>query len=748
MTSFNRRSYRIGLLHGGAALTFALFATSGMAQESGGETTSASDTNDIIVTAQRREQNIQDVGLSVTALGAETLARLGINNATDIAEYVPNLRFTSLGGSVVQYNIRGVSQNGYADHLEPPVAIYADDAYLSTSTQASLPVFDLERVEVLRGPQGTLFGRNATGGLIQFISAQPTEATEGYVDVTISDDMWGKVEGAISGPLSENLQGRVAVAISTREGYVRNTVDDSSLGDEHYVAARAILAYQPTSNLDVNLNVRFYKNFDQSGTPYTFAATVADADGLGRFVGPDENPYGTCNGCGPAFYEGFQQSNPYVGALTSSGNFRRRAAGGTLKFDWDLGDVNLISITDYQDLFKTFYEDVDAAPQYIADDFHSQDLTHFTQEFRAVGGSDTFRWTGGVYLFYQRSESVTAYNLFDGVVTPVESADMKTHSAAIYAQAEYDIIPEVTAILGGRYTYEKKKIDHYVVDEGLGLPDFAFNPTLYPDLAKQNFNLYSARAELQWRPVDRMMFYASFSRGTKGGAFSLPTYLPINPLAIPFGDETLHAFEVGQKWTFLDGKARLNSALFYYDYKDYQAFNFRTIGDVPVGTILNTDATVKGAEVDLTLWPTEGLQLNFTATTLDSKAKNVTLPSGRVVDRDLPQSPSFAGTASIRYEKPVAANRVAAIQFDANHTGKQSFTVLSAPNEREGAYTVGNLRVSLASEDGSWEAALFAKNLWNERYRIFAFDLSSIGTIAQSFVRPRTIGASFRYNFW
>lgn len=715
--------------------------------QAGQRVSSGAGIDEIIVTAQRREQSIQDVGISITALSSEELSRNVVSNATDITNVVPNLRFITLGGAVVNFNIRGISQNDYADHLEPPVAVYVDDAYLSTTTQASLPIFDVERVEVLRGPQGTLFGRNATGGLIHFISKQPTDYFDGYLEATLADDVWGKVEGAVGGPLADNLQARLSFSVSSREGYVKNAFDDTKLGSEHYAAARAIFAYQPNESLDVNLSLRYARNFDQTGAPYTFAPTIAGPDGLGRFVGPDENPYGTCNGCGPAYYEGYTQDDPYEGSFTNRGNYARSAYGVTLKLEQDLDFATLISITDYQRLEKTYYEDVDAAPQYIADDYHTQELDHLTQEVRLVGDAPGFDWTAGVYLFYQNSDTLTTYVLFDGGgPLPKNYAEMKTYSAAAYGQGDIALGDQINLILGGRYTYDHKKDSYLATDANFAGPPLDFNPDTYPELADRKFDLFSAKAELQWRPADRLMLYGSVNRGTKGGGFSTPGYLPIDPETIPFDDETLYAYEIGEKWTSADGSIRLNAAVFHYDYRDYQAFSFRTLNGNPVGTIVNRDAEVWGVEADLTVWPMEGLMLNIAPSYLDTKVKNVQLPSGRIVDRPLPQAPEWSGSAKVRYEWNAFADKTAAVQFDVTYNDDQNFTVLAAFDEREGAYAFGNLRMSLAQDD-VWEAALFVKNIWNEEYRNFAFDLSSLGTIAQSYVRPRTVGLQFRYNF-
>ncbi len=718
------------------------------APESGA--TNADPTNtDIVVTAERRSQSIQRVPLSVTALDTTELARVGINNAMDVTSRVPSLRFATLGGSFVAYNIRGVSQNDFTDHLEPPIALYVDDSYLSTPSQTSLPVFDMKRVEVLRGPQGTLFGRNATGGLIHFVSNQPTEDTEGFVDVSLTDEVGGKLEAAVGGSLGAGIQGRVAVAMLSREGYVDNSgPGGGKLGSEHYIAARTILAMQPSDRTDININARYYKNFDQTGSPLTFRPTVVDGQGLGRFVGADENPYGTCNGCAAPFYGNYLQKDIYSGGTTTRGKFEREAYGVTFKVDQELDFARLIAISDYQHLTKDWFEDTDGAPADIVQDEHDQKLDQFTQELRLAHETGAFRWTVGGFYYLQNSDSVNHYTLFGGVFNPIGTAKIRSRSIAAYAQADYDLTPTLTVTLGGRYTHDTRKIDFTLADSGVPLPPFVFDPSTYPGLARQSDNLYSFRGAVQWKPDSQTMLFASINRGTKGGNFALPFFLPAAPGIIPFKPEVLYSYEIGEKWTSVDGVLRINATAFYYDYKNYQAYIFAAEpGFNPVGTIRNLPAKAGGLELELTVKPVEGLTLGANLVGMDSKIKGVVLPNGDVVDRKLPQAPKFSGNGLIRYEMPVAGDKVAAIQANVVWQGKMSFTAISAPDEREGAWASGDLRISLGSQNGSWEAAVFARNLWNNHHRIWAYDLSTFGTAAQIYARPRTIGVSFRHNF-
>ncbi|MGH6887312.1 MAG: TonB-dependent receptor, partial [Geminicoccales bacterium] len=209
--------------------------------------------DEVVVTAQRREQNIQDVGIAVTPLGDKALQDLSITTATDIVKAVPGLKMNAYSSAQVVFNIRGVSQNDYGDQQEPPVAVYQDDSYSSSINLASFPVFDLERVETLRGPQGTLFGRNATGGAIQFISRRPTEVFEGYANLTAGNYNAFILDGALSGALGDAVQGRFAFIVNQDDGWMESIVPGVSDrgGNDHY-ALRGRLAWQPGNATDVD----------------------------------------------------------------------------------------------------------------------------------------------------------------------------------------------------------------------------------------------------------------------------------------------------------------------------------------------------------------------------------------------------------------------------------------------------------------------------------------------------------------
>ena len=278
---------------------------------------------------------------------------------------------------------------------------------------------------------------------------------------------------------------------------------------------------------------------------------------------------------------------------------------------------------------------------------------------------------------------------------------------------------------------------------------FPFTDTVTTSDTDQSFDDITARLQLDYRPSDDLLWYLSYNRGSKSGGFSFSTGTPFDPNRIPFLEgivyepETLNAYELGMKSNLSGGTMMLNLAAFYYDYEDYQAF--AQLG--PIQTIVNQDAEAMGLEVELNAQPTDRLYLQLGASFMDSKVKDIALPSGAVADHDMPQAPPFAANALARYELPLG-NGIASIQGDVYYTDDFCFSALCAPVEREDSYVVANARIAYGAGDGRWEVAAFVNNLFEEEYRVYAFDSSLFaGVVAGVYAKPLTYGvtASFRF---
>jgi iron complex outermembrane receptor protein len=760
---------RAGALVFGALPLFALQPLA-MAEQPAVDS-SVATMEEITVTAQRREQNIQSVGISVTALNADKLTELNINTATDIVRAVPSLKMNAYSSAQVVFNIRGVSQNDYGDQQEPPVAVYQDDSYSSSINLASFPIFDLARVETLRGPQGTLFGRNATGGAIQFISRQPTKQLDGYATLTVGRFGQTIIDGAVGGPLGERLQGRIAAIRNHDDGYMESVVPGIGRrgGNDHY-AVRGSLAWQATDATEFTLQTRYMKaNKETQAGLYSLEAACPNAQFQGEFTLPNQSCafWGTGPGQTGTGYRNDAISpsrggDPWKTAETQRSYVDREIFGTTLHSQFDLGRFTLLSITDFQHSEKFYVEGGDSSPDAGVYFFQGSRLNQASEELRLSATVNQHEVVAGVYGMRVAGAYTGKFaDPFYGY-DPDVAFSQATHSWAAFAQDEWSLNNQFKLIGGLRYWSDKREGAYFGSAPdvpGLTPPvTIIFNrnqvspggSTITPADARRSFDGVTARLELDYKPTDELLLYTSFNRGSKSGGFTFSTGTPYSPNeqtfleGIPFKPEVLNAAELGLKST-LGGKVTFNADLFYYKYDDYQAF--AQFG--PVQTVINLNAHEFGAEAEINAHPTSGLTLQLGASYLDSKVKNVTLPDlVTVEDHELPQAPRMSANALARYEFPLGAAGKASIQTDLQYSDKFCFTVLCAPVEREGSYSVANLRLGYAADSGAWDVAAFVDNAFDEKYRVYAFDSSLFsGVVAGVYAKPRTYGLTATWHF-
>jgi iron complex outermembrane receptor protein len=737
------------------------------------EDAAASGVDEVVITAQRREQKLQDVGISVTALGADALDKLNITTATDIVRAVPSLKMNAYSSSQVVFNIRGVSQNDYGDQQEPPVAVYQDDSYSSSINLASFPVFDLARVEVLRGPQGTLFGRNATGGAIQFISNKPTREAEGYAAVTLGRFSQFIAEGAISGPIADTLQGRLAFLRNQDSGYMKSVISGQpDRGANDHYAIRGQLAWQPSDQTDVNLTLRYLRadKETQAGL-YSHEAACPNDRFQGEFTLPTQSCafWGTGPGQTGTGYRNDAISpsrggNPWATAETEPSYVDRKIFGAKVQVESSFGDLDFVSITDYQHGTKFYTEGGDSSPDGGVYFYQGSELDQVSQELRLSGTAGSHQWVAGVYGMQVKGDYIGKFADPFIDYDPNVAMSQDTTSYAAFAQNEWQFSEGWKLIAGLRYWRDVREGSYLGTAApipALGQPQVTiiFNQdrifpvfpgsSVTPDDAKKTFEGVTARLELDYKLNEDTLVYASYNRGSKSGGFTLSTGTPFYPNeqafleGIPFKPEVLNALEVGVK-TRLGETTTLNVSAFHYNYSDYQAF--AQFG--PVQTVINLDAQETGLEVELASRPVDGLTLQLGLSALDSTVKDVPLPDlATIEDHDLPQAPALSANALARYEFPLLGG-VGFVQTDAQYSSKFCFTVLCAPVEREASYTVVNARAGYTAADGRWDVAAYVDNVNEEQYRVYAFDSSLFaGVVAGVYAKPRTFGISAKYRF-
>jgi iron complex outermembrane receptor protein len=692
---------------------------------------------EVTVTAQKRAQNMQDVGTAITAFDGEKLGRYGLHDVTDIALQVPGLQFNQYSATITVYNLRGVSQNDFSDHQEAPVAVYVDDAYVASMGALAGSMFDLERVEVLRGPQGTLFGRNATGGLIHYISRRPTDTPEGYLQVSGGNFGAIQTEGALGGPLADSLATRFSFATDRHDGYITNRIG-RDINDRKQYAARWQFAFKPADRGEVLLSLHGLRNDHEVSGNYSWAASTPNADGLGELIGPNDlPPTASCPGCDTGGYRN-PSGDVFSQAEDREGIFNRTVYGATGHVTWDFEQFTFTSVTDYLHLKKRYGEDSDVSPNPIFNYDTFQRYHQFSQELRLNGEAGSFRWIAGLYYLDYDTKNLAVVSL-DPAFGGISSADfsLSTRSGSAFVQGEWAFLPRWTAILGLRYTEDDKRIDYLYASQNLH-----YDAPAFPD-AKHTFDNVSGKAELNFKPTDRTLLYASINRGAKGGGWSAPTAGVIDPDTLPYRQETLTNYEGGFKSTFLDGAARLNAAAFYYDYRNYQAFFLQGLTQV----VANRDAKVKGGEIEFAIVPARGFNVEIGISGLTSTIFDVPMPAG-TGDRErlMPQAPKWSVNAAARYEWR-ALDGVLSIGIDAKWDDDQYFTMLNAPVDFEPAHTIANARVGYATADNRWEVAAFVRNLADRRYRVYNLDLSPLGLNQSVYAPPRLWGATLAYRW-
>lgn len=705
---------------------------------------------EVVVTAQKREQNVQDIGISVTATSGDELRRLGLTSTSELGAVTPGLVVWEFGNSptVSVFTIRGVSQNDFADHNEVPNALYTDGAYVSFVGGIGSQMYDVERVEVLRGPQGTLFGRNATGGLVHVISRRPTREMEGYSELTYAEYNQLKFEGALSGPLTDRLLGRISVATNRQDGFMKNRIGDDSGEDDQY-NVRLQLQWLATDNTTALLNVRTSRVNDINAGGYDLSPGFHDPanDGLIDFVPPGvANPtcpvfFGTNAPPGQTDCFGYTEpdNNPYTASF-SRGNFSRTYDGATLTVDSSIRDINVTWLVDGQWIDKEWTEDTDSTPFDVLNALSDQDASQFSTELRASGQQGPLRWTAGLYYLSIDGDYLTGFTSGIFAAAIRNTFNLKTESEAVFGQIEYQFSDKGTLIAGLRNTWDKKEFDFVPSCVGPGCVFFAApgSTQVLGIVDEQSESDYSAKLGVDWRATDDLLLYAAVTRGIKGGGFSGPIIASQTPSQIPYGSETLLDYETGFKWTLPNLRTTLNVGAFFYDYSDYQDYDTIALTQI----ITNKDAEVFGGEIELVTSLEQGLDFSLGISVLDATVFDVTLPSGRIADREMPQSPSLSVNGLLRKEWSFSAGFFS-VQGDFKYVGDRYFKSINHPALREGSYAMGNVRVGFESPDRRWGVALFARNVTDEEYRVMAFeDLNVNGVINSNYGAPRVFGAT------
>ena len=735
-----------------------LLAAAASAQSAGPVTTSPAggvEIEEVIVTAERRSQDIQDVPVSITALSGGAIAELGMKTSVDVAAQVPNLTIKqSFAASVPQIFLRGVGINDPNANANGAIGIYVDEVNLVSPMALTFQLYDTQRVEVLRGPQGTLYGRNTTGGAMNFISRKPTREFEGYASVGYGRFQSLRVEGAVSGPLSETVAWRLAGIVEDNDGFHSNRVTgNDDLGDLGRWSARGLLQFKPSDAVEVLINLHG-GHVSNHSTPFEFAGTVDLATG-----GPCDYRFAACTD-----FLGYRDADgdPYAHDIDFEGHTRFENVGTSATVNIDFGSMKLTSISAYENTERNHREDADASPNNVLNTYFFDDSKQYSQELRlASTGEQRISWIAGLFYSRETTDIHNRYDFFRGYRDLVESFgfpggfdpdganptgltpflidqrfDQKARSYAAFLHTDTRLSERLSLTAGLRYTSEKRRIRQNTVfdEETFDIPLV----DQYSDQTK--FSAVSGKIGLNFTLTDNALLYASVSRGFKSGGYNGALVFSADELQ-PFDKETITAWEAGAKTTFLDRRLVVNGAAFYYDYNDLQLYTFTNVGGVPVQLLTNaSSAEIYGAELEISARPTEPLTLSLGAGLLHTALKGFRSDGGVDLSGNrLVLAPSTTLNGLARYEFPVRdTSWKIAVQTDFRYQDKVYFSTANSPLLAQPGYWIWNARLSLLEKDDRWEIAAQVRNIGDKDYRTEAFDFSSAGWNLYIFGTPRT----------
>jgi iron complex outermembrane receptor protein len=675
---------------------------------------------EVVVTAQRQSQSLQKVPIAVSAVTASDLAARGLTDSESLANAVPNLEMTHNGTTVSIY-LRGVGSNASDPNDEASVATYVDGVYIASPLANIFTFNNIERIEVLKGPQGTLFGRNATGGVIQIVTKDPSETPSGILQATYGNhNTVGANFYGTTGITSNIAADLAAVYNNDMDGYRYDIYRHVNIFKREELDLRSKILWRPNDKTEVRLSGD-YSLVRSDGTNYQLSQGVIGADGVST-------------------YPGAYRTDTNLPNLNNTDTY-----GVSLHIDHDFDFMRFVSISAYQHISGQFDLDEDSTPAPIVNSYITQLAKNFSQEFQLLSPkSAKLQWVVGAYYFNATYgyQPITLAGLAAEGAYGVPSASIfslqETHSYSVYGQATYEILPKTKLTGGIRYTYEDQEAQVYVSDiEG----------TEHVPNEHQNISKPTWRIALDHEFSDNLLAYVSYNRGIKSGGYNL-----IDPGAPGYKPEVLDAYEVGLKSEFLDHRVRANVAGFYYDYTNIQVQNIQAGG---INTVNAAAADIKGIDADIKILPVRNLTLssglgytygyysNFKSATfyppspLDGPAY-----SGDATDHRVINTPRYTANVALDYKIPT---EVGVFLYDAT-VAYRSSTYVSADNRLSiPAYTLVNTSLSWNNVDGRYGVQLWCHNLFDKQYYAVRTE-TSIGDI-QYLAEPRMFGVTLSSKF-
>lgn len=737
-----------------------MFCTSGVAQAQTDGPTEAADSSqfagDIVVTAQKRSESMQNVPIAISAVSGDALQRSAINGLEGLQSSVPNLNIGQTSGAA-RIALRGVGSENLGTGAEGSIAFHVNGVFIARTAAALSSFYDIDRIEVLRGPQGTLYGRNATSGAINVITKKPTATSEGYLNLTVGNYRTLRAEGAFSTPVvADKINARVAFQTMNRDGYGKNIITGSDIDDSSTKSVRATVEVLPSDTSSLLITGDYHHENDRNYVYHYFGTAGQDA------AGNPIAPIGVLAG-------GVLPSNIDDVAHAKDPRNKRDFWGLSADLKIDIGFAELRSLTAYRETKYFTRTDLDQTSAVIAEPFSQrEDAKQFSQELQFTGDADRFRWLIGGYYFYEQNDArqVLPISTFS-LGAPLSVAyltqgletvgPLDTKAAAAFGQFTYEVLDDLSLTLGARYSWEKKKVDNRLQID-FATPYDQNNPliTLARLQDSTSFKDFTPRIGVDYKITRDILLYASFSQGFKSGTYNLGL---IQPALKP---EKITAYETGLKTTLGDGLGRINIAGFYYDYTDLQ-----------VGKVINNflglenaaTAKVYGLEVESWFYPATNFELNANFSWLHARFKKYVSvdparPGGDGVTTDengvpafdlsgnaLSQAPEFSASAGAQYRLDLGEHFLR-LRGEVSWKDRIYFSPFNVREVSESPSAKGNVFITLSDADERWSLTAFAKNIGRRTIQNAYVNTALVGfTVTGGLDEPELYGLTARFNF-
>ncbi len=776
---------------------------------------------EVVVTAQKREQSANDIGITVNAFTGEQLKDLGVVTAEQVAQFTPGLTVNDTAATGVPlYTIRGVGFQDYSTGASSTVGLYFDEVAIPYTVMSRGLVFDVQRVEVMKGPQGDLYGRNTTAGQINFVSNKPSEEVQAGFSTSYGRFGVFDLEGFATGALSESMQARLAFKTTqSNKGWQKSVTRDDKLGELNTTAIRALFNVDISEDVKILLNFHYVNDKSDNKANTVYDGSIA---GLGEFALPytplDDYVFGANAGATPPWYSiGDNRAADWTNSYTSPHTGRtfnlrphrdNQLKGLSAKLEWDLGNLNLSSITAYDKFDREEANDWDGGFYNDSSNINTTKLEVFSQELRLSGQSDDLLWIAGLYYSWDEMDEFYHYFMSDSLFgfgsvawgvppfmfTPILELDTKyqqeTTSKAVFGHVEWSLAEHWRLTVGARYTEEDRDWSGctFVSDDGSlgGFLNANFGSSLVPGdcgtidddptsptyifaliggpNANDAFHVFDdtintdrwmGKFGVDYIVSDDVLIYGTWSRGFKSGGFNGANSNTTQQLE-PYREEVLTSWELGVKATLLDGSMQLNAAAFFYDYEDKQEQDAAVTFVGNISGLTNVPKSeITGAEIDINWIPTDGLNLSLGIAYLDSEVKE-----WEAVDRDasswpvtvmrdasgieLAMAPRWSAAGLVSYEWPISNNLVMEIAGDFSF--QDSTTGGAQIGDATESFTILNARIGIAAADGKWRVLAWSRNLTDEYYYPAAYQGGN-GPWIRSVGMPLTYGVTLYYNF-